>query len=190
MHFDGAFNTLGAGACAVLTSPTRDKLFYAVQLRFKPEYKVSNNIAGYEGLLTGLRATSAVGIKRIVVKGDSHLVINFSNKSYTPKEEHMVVYLEEHRKMAKRFLGMELKHGLRGENQEADGINRRASHRLPQCPGTFEERLLKPSATPPVESKEPLVEELPPSLTTGAPDCDSTSGDRTVLELTRQDEVD
>jgi hypothetical protein len=30
MHFDGTFNLLGAGAGAVLTSPSGDKLFYAV----------------------------------------------------------------------------------------------------------------------------------------------------------------
>jgi hypothetical protein len=30
MHFDGAFNLLGAGAGAVLTSPSGDKLFYTV----------------------------------------------------------------------------------------------------------------------------------------------------------------
>ncbi|KAM0915484.1 hypothetical protein ACQ4PT_010819 [Festuca glaucescens] len=123
MHFDGVFNTPGTGAGAVLASPTGDKLFYAVQLCFKPEYKVSNNIAEYEGLLAGLRAASAQGIKCLIVKG------------------------------------------------------------------TLEERLLKPSATPPVESNE-LPEELPPPPTTGAPDCGPTTGDRTVLVLTCQDEVD
>jgi hypothetical protein len=45
MHFDGAFNHLGTGTRAVLTSPSRDKLYYAIQLCFKPEHKVSNNIA-------------------------------------------------------------------------------------------------------------------------------------------------
>jgi ribonuclease HI len=116
MHFDGTFNLPGAGAGAVLTSPSGDKLFYAVQLCFKPEHKVSNNIAEYEGLLTGLRVANALGIKRLVVKGDSQLVVNFSNKSYTPKDEHMAAYLEEHRKMEKRFQGLELKHIPRGEN--------------------------------------------------------------------------
>jgi ribonuclease HI len=101
MHFDGAFNLPGVGARAVLTSPSGYKLFYAIQLCFKPEHKVSNNIAEYEGLLAGLRAASALGIKRLIVKGDSQLVVNFSNKSYTPKDEHMVAYLEEHRKMEK-----------------------------------------------------------------------------------------
>jgi hypothetical protein len=101
MHFAGAFNLPGVGAGVVLTSPSRDKHFYAIQLCFKPEHKVSNNIAQYEGLLVGLRAASALGIKRLIVKGDSHLVVNFSNKSYTPKDENMAAYLEEHRKMEK-----------------------------------------------------------------------------------------
>jgi hypothetical protein len=81
MHFDGAFNLPGAGAGAVLNSPSRDKLFYAVQLCFKPEHKVSNNIAEYEGLLTGLRAANALRIKHLIVKGDSQLVVNFSSKT-------------------------------------------------------------------------------------------------------------
>jgi hypothetical protein len=41
MHFDGAFYLPGAGAGAVLASPFGDRLFYAVQLCFKPEHKVS-----------------------------------------------------------------------------------------------------------------------------------------------------
>jgi ribonuclease HI len=115
LHFDGAFNLPGAEAGAVLTSPTRDKLCYAIQLCFKPEHKVSNNITEYKGLLTGLRAVNALGIKCLIVKGDSQLVLNFSNKSYMPKDEHMAAYLEEHWKMEKRFQGLELKHIPRGE---------------------------------------------------------------------------
>ncbi|KAM0843354.1 hypothetical protein ACQ4PT_057758 [Festuca glaucescens] len=190
MHFDGTFNTPGVGAGTVLTSPTGDKLFYTIQLCFKPEYKVSNNIAEYEGLLARLRAACALGIKYLIIKGDSQVIVNFSNKGYTPKDEHMAAHLEELRKMEKPFLGMELKHVPRGENQEADDIARRASHPLPQRSGTFEERLLKPSATPPIESNELLAEELPPPPTIGAPDCGLPSGDCTVLTLTRQDEVD
>jgi ribonuclease HI len=132
IHFDGAFNLPGAGAGAILTSRSGDKLFYAIQLCFKPEHKVSNNIAEYKGLFAGLRAASALGLKHLIVKGDSQLVVNFSNKSYTPKDEHMAAYLEEHRKMEKRFQGLELKHIPREENVEADKIAKRASHRLAQ----------------------------------------------------------
>jgi ribonuclease HI len=90
-----------------------------------------------------------LGIKRLIVKGDSQLVMNFSNKSYTPKDEHTVAYLEEHRKMEKRFQGLELMHIPRGENVAADEIAKRASHRLAQPAGVFEECLFKPSASPP-----------------------------------------
>ena len=53
-------------------------------------------------------------------------------------------------KMEKQFLGLELQHVPRGTNKEADDIARRASKQLPQEPGVFEERLFKPSATPPL----------------------------------------
>jgi ribonuclease HI len=110
MHFDGAFNLLVVGVGAVLTSPSGDKLFYTIQLCFKPEHKVSENITEYEGLRAGLRAANALGIKHLIIKGDSQLIVNFSNKSYTPRDEHMAAYLEEHRKMEKCFQGLKLKH--------------------------------------------------------------------------------
>jgi len=43
----------------------------------------------------------------------------------------MALYLEEVRKLEKRFLGLELKHIHRGKNAEADDIAKRASKRLP-----------------------------------------------------------
>jgi hypothetical protein len=71
LHFDGAFNLPDAGAGAVLTSPTGDKLCYAIQLCFKQKHKVSNNITEYEGLLAGLRMVSALVIKRLIINGGS-----------------------------------------------------------------------------------------------------------------------
>jgi hypothetical protein len=64
MHFDGAFAHQGAGAGAVHISPTKDKLFYAMQLCFQNGEKVSNNIAEYEGLIAGLKATAVLGMHR------------------------------------------------------------------------------------------------------------------------------
>jgi hypothetical protein len=87
------------------------------------------------------------------------LVVNFSNKSYTPNDEYMAAYLEEHQKMEKCFQGLELKHIPQGENVEADEIAKRASHRLAQPAGVFEERLIKPSASPSSTGSE-----LPPAL--------------------------
>ena len=71
MYFDGAFARQGAGAGAVLISPTQDKLYYAVQLCFQWSEKVSNNIAEYEGSIAGHKAAAALGVKRLTSKGDS-----------------------------------------------------------------------------------------------------------------------
>ena len=136
------------GVGVVLTSPKGDKLYYAVQLCFGID-KISNNIAEYEGLLAGLRAAIALGIKHLLIKGDSQLLVNFSNKSYKPKEDHMAAYFEEVRRLEKHFRGMELMHIRRKENQEADDIAKRASRRQAQLPGVFEERLVKASIKQP-----------------------------------------
>ncbi|XP_073355340.1 uncharacterized protein [Aegilops tauschii subsp. strangulata] len=150
MHFDGAFSGKGAGARVVLLSPTKDKLYYAVQLCFQCGEKVSNNIAEYEGLIASLKAAAALGIKRLTIKGDSQLLVNFSNKGYKPKDEHMAAYIEAVGKIEKHFLGLELEHVPRSANKEADDVTRRASRREPQNPGVFEERLFKSSAAPPI----------------------------------------
>ena len=73
----------------MLISHTQDKLCYAVQLCFQHDKKVSNNITEYEGLIASLKATTAMGVRRLTIKGDSQLLVNFSNKVYEPKDEHM-----------------------------------------------------------------------------------------------------
>ena len=83
MKFDGAFACRHGGTGVVLVTPKDDKLYYAVQLCFGID-KISNNIAEYEGLLAGLRAAIALGVKHLLIKGDSQLLVNFSNKSYKP----------------------------------------------------------------------------------------------------------
>ena len=99
-----------------------------------------------------MKSAVALGVKRLIIKGDSLLLVNFSNKVYELTDEQMEAYLAEVRRMEKQFWGLELQHVPRGTNQEADDIARRASRRLPQEPGVFEERLFKPSAPPSLSS--------------------------------------
>jgi hypothetical protein len=62
LHFDGAFNLPGAGAGAVLTSPTTDKLCYTIQLCFKPDHKVPTISLSMRGPWV-LSASSSRGIR-------------------------------------------------------------------------------------------------------------------------------
>ena len=112
-------------------------------------------------MIAGLKAAASLGVKRLTIKGDSQLLVKFSNKVYEPRDEHMEAYLAEVRRMEKQFWGLELQHVPRGTNQEADDIAKRAPRRLPQDPGVFEERLYRPSATPSLSSAVQPREELP-----------------------------
>jgi ribonuclease HI len=55
-----------------LISPTGEQLKYVLQIF----WKVSNNEAEYEALLHGLRLTASLGIKRLLVYGDSSVAVN------------------------------------------------------------------------------------------------------------------
>jgi hypothetical protein len=64
---DGSWGTFGAGAVAILISPSKFKTCYAARL----EFNCTNNIAEYEVGLLGLRKLRAMGIRRAVLKSDS-----------------------------------------------------------------------------------------------------------------------
>ena len=71
--------------------------------------------------------------------------------------------------------------------KEADDIAKRASKRLPQEPGVFDERLFKPSAAPMPMEPTPPQEELPQPPASGAPTCGPTSGACLLLALKPQE---
>jgi dsDNA-binding SOS-regulon protein len=77
MYFDGSLKLEGAGVGVILISPMGEQLKYVLQIF----WKVSNNEAKYEALLHGLRLTASLGIKWLLVYGDSSVVINQVNKS-------------------------------------------------------------------------------------------------------------
>ena len=95
MYFDGSFTLKGTGAGVVLSPPTGETLRYIIRL----DFKATNNKAEYEGLLTSLRAAAGLGVRRLIVKGDSQLVVNQVNKDYQCSDPMMVAYLAEVKKM-------------------------------------------------------------------------------------------
>ena len=72
MFFDGSKMLHGSGAGVVFVSPRGDQLSYVLQIHFDS----SNNEVEYEALLYGLRMAISLGICRLMVYGDSDLVVN------------------------------------------------------------------------------------------------------------------
>ena len=143
MHFDGLFTLKGDGAGVVLTSPISDILRYVVQLYFQ----TTNNTTEYEGLLSGMRASSILGIKRLLAIGDSLLVVNQVQKKFQCSDLTIVAYLTEVRRLERRFIGFEVKPIRREDNFLANEMARLASSRKPILVGVFKERLSRPSTT-------------------------------------------
>ena len=81
MYFDGAFSLQGTGAGVLLVAPTGEHLKYVIQMNF-PQERSTNNTTEYEGLLAGLKITADLGIKKLIVRGDSQLVVRQVNKDY------------------------------------------------------------------------------------------------------------
>jgi ribonuclease HI len=67
MYFDRSCTLKGAGAGVVLISPEGDILKYTIQL----EFLATNNITEYEGLGTDLYLAKDLGIRRLLMMGDS-----------------------------------------------------------------------------------------------------------------------
>ena len=117
MYFDGAFSLQGAGAGVLLIAPTGEHLKYVVQMRFPREMSTNNTIE-YEGLLAGLRIAADLGVKKLIVRDDSQLVVRQINKDY--QSTLTEAYVDEVRKLEERFDGIQAEHVPRTENGIAD----------------------------------------------------------------------
>jgi ribonuclease HI len=135
----------GAGAGVLLISPTGEQLKYVLHIF----WKVSNNEAEYEALLHGLRLAASLGIKRLLVYGDSVVVINQVNKSCDRNKENMDAYCLEVHKLENKFNGHEFHHIVRDNNVAADVLSKLGSTRAQVPAGVFVHELYAPSIPEP-----------------------------------------
>src|SRR5512141_319553 len=161
MALDSALNSQGAGEGFILTSPSGDQFKHAIYLNFR----ATNNTAEYEGLLTGIRAAAALGVKRLIVKGDSELVANQVHKDYKCSSLELSKYLAEVRKLEKMFDGIEVRHVYHKDNIEPDDLARHASRREPLEPGTFLDILTKPSVKEVIDEDSLVTPDISPRAT-------------------------
>ena len=135
MYFDGSLKLGGARAGVLFISPEGRQLKYVLQIL----WQATNNEAEYEALIHGLRVASSLGIKRLLVHGDSAIVINQVNKDWDCTKDNMDAYYAEVRKLEKIFQGLEIHHVLRDSNVAADVLAKLGSDRAKVPPGIFVE---------------------------------------------------
>jgi ribonuclease HI len=113
---------------------------------------VSNNEAGYKALVHGLRLAISLGIKQLLVYGDSAVVINQVNKSWDCNKENMDTYCLEVRKLENKFYGLEFHHVIHDNNVAADVLSKLGSTRAQVPAGVFVHELHVPSILKPAST--------------------------------------
>jgi ribonuclease HI len=125
---DGAWCHAGAGAAAVITSPTGVKHRYAARLSFALESdRCTNNIAEYEAVILGLRKLRALGVTTCIIRTDSKVVAGQVEKDYTAKDPALMQYLTAIRSLERQFKGFTLQHVDRAKNEEAGALAKAAA---------------------------------------------------------------
>jgi ribonuclease HI len=125
LHFDGASkgNPGNSSAAAVIYSP-HELLKVRHILLERGEFLGlgTNNQAEWQGLLIGLKSCIDLGIKSVLIEGDSLLVINQLLKLYKVNNPTLKVYYNEAIELLKDFNMVAIRHVLREYNRDADRI--------------------------------------------------------------------
>jgi ribonuclease HI len=144
LYFDGSARQQVGGAGVILIDPSGDQVKYMVHL----EFKATNNMAEYEALIFGLSVALSLGIRQLLVKVDSQLIIKQVHGECSCNEPRLAAYLLHVRKLEKDFTALELQHVPRADNSVADDLSVKASTWAPVPKGVFKRRLLRPAAQP------------------------------------------
>jgi ribonuclease HI len=125
---DSAWCQVGAGAAAIIMSPTSVKHRCATRLSFSLEFdSCTNNIEEYEAVILGLRKLRALGVTTCIVKTDSKVVAGQVEKEYSAKDPALMQYLTTVRSLERQFKGFTLQHVDRARNDEADTLAKAAA---------------------------------------------------------------
>jgi ribonuclease HI len=128
IHCDGAWCHAGAGAVAIITSPTSVKYRYAACLSFALESdRCTNNIEEYEAVILGLRKLQALGVTTCIIRTDSKVVAGQIEKGYSAKEHALMQYLTAVRGLEKQFKCFTPHHVECNKNEEADALAKAAA---------------------------------------------------------------
>jgi ribonuclease HI len=125
MCLDGSLKLQGAGAGILFIAPGGEQLKYALQLLFP----ASNNAAEYEASVHRLSIAVSLGIKKLMVYGDSLVVISQINKDCDCSTDSMGKYCTAVRKLEGKFEGLEFHHVERDRNAAADALSKLGSSR-------------------------------------------------------------
>jgi len=123
LSVDGASNLKGSGAGIILEGPQGVLLERALRFSFKTR----NNQAEYEALIAGILLAQEMGVRRLLAKSDSQLIVGQITGNFQAKDPHLALYLNYVKTLADNFTSFELTHVPREQNSRADLLSKLAT---------------------------------------------------------------
>ncbi|KAM1013559.1 hypothetical protein ACFX2C_043670 [Malus domestica] len=118
MYFDGSSTSTSAGVGIVLQSPHQHRWFFSLKL----DFDCTNNQAEYEALVIGLSVLHDLHAARVLVFGDSELVINQLNGTFRCMSCTLAPYHMMASYLAESFNCITFNHISHGRNTVADEL--------------------------------------------------------------------
>ena len=84
--------------------------------------RATNNVAEYKALITALQKAKELGAKRVVVRGDSELIVRQMNGQYRVKNADLKPLYEEAQSLLSEFDHATIDHNYRHKNALADKL--------------------------------------------------------------------
>ncbi len=84
--------------------------------------RATNNVAEYRALIAGLEKAKELGAKRLIIRGDSELIIKQMRGEYRVKHPDMRELYDEAQHLLHQFDEAKIEHNLRHKNELADKL--------------------------------------------------------------------
>jgi ribonuclease HI len=84
--------------------------------------RATSNVAEYTALITALEEAKKLGAKKILIRGDSELIIKQMRGEYRVKHPDLRVLYDDAQHLLHQFDEAKIEHNLRGKNELADKL--------------------------------------------------------------------
>jgi ribonuclease HI len=84
--------------------------------------RATNNVAEYRALITAMEEAQKLGAKKVLIRGDSELVIKQMKGIYKVRNPDMQVLHAEAQSVIRKFQQAKIEHNLRDKNELADEL--------------------------------------------------------------------
>ncbi|GAA0163682.1 hypothetical protein LIER_19487 [Lithospermum erythrorhizon] len=120
LYVYGARNNKGSGVRLLIYGPKGIEMEYAIRFNFE----ATNNEADYEALVAGLELVRALGVRRILVRGDSKLMMDHIRGECGINNGSLMRYHNKATALVKSFAHIVFEHIPRFENEKADRLSK------------------------------------------------------------------